>query len=101
MTLIFWPHHTNQVFKERKWLGNISLHQGQFLFKHDFEEVASTLTFREIMDKALELEKETAKAAQKLHIPDQTLLFNEDHLRWILLPFEAKAMLCSRSGSAA
>ncbi len=37
------------------------------------------------------LESETEKTALKMHIPDQTLLFNNvESLRWILLPFEVK-----------
>ena len=49
------------------------------------------------MEKAIELKNDTIKAAQRRHIPDQTLLFSDvAYLRWILLPSEVKSKLCSK-----
>ena len=28
-----WRHHTNQVFRERRWLGNISYASGKFSYE--------------------------------------------------------------------
>ena len=90
-----WKHHTNQVFKERKWLGNFDFLGGTS------KNVVIPLndTFEDILKKAFEKLDETTKVASKLHIPDQTLLFSDAKvakLKWILLPSEAKSRLCSR-----
>ena len=84
--------------QERKWLGNISLENGKFHFEHTFAKKPSLESFKDIMDKAVELEADTTKAANRRHIPDQTLLFSDvASLRWILLPSEVKLRLCSKS----
>ena len=94
-----WKHHTNQVFKERKWLGNFHFQNGQFKFDHESKKEAMNDRYKDIFDMALNLEKETIKAAAKMHIPDQSLIFGDvSELRWILLPSEVKSKLCSKSG---
>ena len=88
------------LFQERKWLGNISLENGKFHFEHSFANGSSSAdqeSFKDTMEKAIELKNDTIKAAQRRHIPDQTLLFSDvAHLRWILLPSEVKSQLCSK-----
>ena len=85
-----WRHHSNQVFKERKWLGNFNLLAGKFDCAERAESCA--MTFEKLLSTAKELELESAKIAAKMHIPDQTLIFSEvEKLRWILLPSEVKS----------
>merc|ERR1719412_37934 len=93
-----WKHHTNQVFKERKWLGNFDFKGGQVSFNHTKNEEISD-TFKDIMSKAHELLKDMTKMAMKMQIPDQSLLFQDPKaakLRWILLPSDVKLILNSK-----
>ena len=90
-----WKHHTNQVFRERKWLGNFDFLAG----KMENPVTQTSDTFQDVLKEAFEKLEETVKVAAKLHVPDQTLLFSDAKvakLKWILLPSEAKSRLCSR-----
>ena len=103
-----WKHHTNQVFKERKWLGNFNFKNGEMSWSNqrktdditnNDEKEKKTLEY--FITKAHELLAETTKAALKMPIPDQSLLFQDPKaakLRWILLPSDVKSILCSRQG---
>jgi hypothetical protein len=68
-----------QVFKERKWLGNISYQNGRFEFiktsgKEENENVAQT--FDQILDEARTIAANAAKAAQKIPVPDQVKMIS-------------------------
>ena len=68
-----------QVFKERKWLGNISYRNGRFEFsqtsdKEENENVPHT--FDQILDKARTIAANAAKAAQKIPVPDQVKILS-------------------------
>ena len=94
-----WKHHTNQVFKERKWLGNFNFDNGKVSFDHTkYEELKESHS--DILAKAHVLLKETTKVSSKLHLPDQSLLFQDakvGKLRWILLPSDVKTRLSSKA----
>merc|ERR1712012_949164 len=105
-----WRHHTNQVFHERRWLGNISYENGRFSYdRRSNEEMSATLdidnchydNFEKVMINAHQIVSEAPKIAQKLQVPDQTILFQDEaeKLRWMLLPYEAKEMLDSKSNA--
>ena len=106
-----WRHHTNQVFRERRWLGNISYENGRFSYDpRSNEEISATLdidnchydNFEKVMINAHQIVSEAPKIAQKLQVPDQTILFQDEaeKLRWMLLPYEAKEMLVSKSNAS-
>ena len=105
-----WRHHTNQVFRERRWLGNISYANGQFSYDPRSTEELSTPSeaekssinsFENILSSAHQIVLEAPKIGQKLQVPDQRILFQDDaeKLRWMILPCEAKDMLASNSTS--
>jgi hypothetical protein len=85
-----------QVFKERKWLGNISYQTGLFEFyqKIPTEELVEVPALEDVLKKADSISSNALKSALKLHISDQTLIFSGvENLRWFVLPSEAKFYL--------
>lgn len=90
-----WRHHTNQVFKERRWLGHISYKSGAFLYRDKNTSSNESKSLRDIRDEAGQVLADAEKAAQKLQVPDQTILFSgkSSELRWMILPYEAKQLL--------
>ena len=71
-----------QVFKERKWLGNISYKNGVFEFLQDSggggdgEDENFPKIFSQILDDARNIVAAAAKAAQKIPVPDQVRTFS-------------------------
>ena len=100
-----WRHHTNQIFRDRRWLGNISYSGGAFSYISTQDEDISRqsytqdFSFKSVMENAKLLIDEAPKAAQKLQVPDQRILFhnNAENLRWMILPIEAKEAMQSKS----
>ena len=72
MLITFW---VLQVFKERKWLGNISYKDGRFEFRQTrqphFEAADLPKYFSEVLADAEKIVAGAAKAAQKIPVPDQ------------------------------
>ncbi|KAK7082567.1 hypothetical protein SK128_017261 [Halocaridina rubra] len=89
-----WKHYTNLVFKERQWLQNISYSSGMFSYgkKDKLDEIPC---YSECLQNAKVVIEQAAKAAQRRHIPDETILFNNEaaELRWFMLPSEGKFYL--------
>ncbi|XP_063236330.1 uncharacterized protein LOC134538770 isoform X2 [Bacillus rossius redtenbacheri] len=96
-----WRHHTNSVFRDRKWLGSIRYTDGkmtvserrisgQGTFPQDYGEILQTA--RNIFNKA-------RKMAQRFPLADQCVLFDADteRLRWFMLPSEAQDLLLGNS----
>nr|CAD7447759.1 unnamed protein product [Timema bartmani] len=96
-----WRHHTNSVFRDRKWLGSIrytdgkmSVNErrvsGQGTFPQDYGEILQTA--RNIFNKA-------RKMAQRYPLSDQCVMFDDrtDRLRWFMLPSEAQDILLGNS----
>lgn len=107
-----WRHHTNQVLPKRQLLGNISYAEGKFTYpstitkdvqEHSDDDGYSgdvdDYTFENVMLEAKQLISEASEAAQKIHIPDQRILFEGQAamLRWMILPIEAKEALVLKS----
>lgn len=92
-----WKHQNQQVFKDRKWLGSISYESGRFAFVQPKEVLTDLLptSFSECLQKAKEILAVTKKTAQRYHLADQEVMFDDDaaKLRWFLLPSEAKSFL--------
>ncbi len=66
-----------QVFKERKWLGNISYQNGSFEFSQTSgKEENVPQTFDQILDEARTIAANAAKAAQKIPVPDQVKIIS-------------------------
>eukprot|EP00095_Tigriopus_kingsejongensis_P008560 snap_masked-scaffold548_size139981-processed-gene-0.14 protein:Tk08560 transcript:snap_masked-scaffold548_size139981-processed-gene-0.14-mRNA-1 annotation:"PREDICTED: uncharacterized protein LOC100175538" len=102
-----WKHFTNLEFKERKWLGNISYSSGQFQFlskgaKED-NPTPEAQDFPEVLEQAFKVIAIQAQAvANKQNVPDQRLIFGQaQHLRWFVVPSEAKAEMCAKSTTLA
>ncbi|XP_068082911.1 uncharacterized protein [Anabrus simplex] len=96
-----WRHHTNSVFRDRKWLGHIryidgkmSVNErrvsGQGTFPQDHADCLQTA--RNIFNKA-------RKMAQRYPLADQCVMFDKstDRLRWFMLPSEAQDLLLGHS----
>jgi len=92
-----WRHHTNSVFKDRRWLGHVSFGSGKLVFtKNALTDVGEA---DESYQACLKVAQDTITRANKLAarepVPDQTVAFPEDvaALRWFLTPSEAKTCL--------
>ncbi|XP_047121332.1 uncharacterized protein LOC124804985 [Schistocerca piceifrons] len=96
-----WRHHTNTVFRERKWLGHIRYTDGKMTvserrisclgtFPQDYADCLHTA--RNIFNKA-------RKMAQRYPLADQCVMFDEhtEKLRWFMLPSEAQDLLLGHS----
>ncbi|XP_051171348.1 uncharacterized protein LOC127288124 [Leptopilina boulardi] len=97
-----WRHHTNSVFKERKWLGAIRYTDGKMnaterrvsgsgVFPQSHSDCLQTA--RNIFNKA-------RKMAQRYPLQiDHSVIFNEkaESLRWFILPNEAQDLLLGNS----
>jgi hypothetical protein len=96
-----WKHFDNLEYKERKWLGHISYDGGKMEFRGKKTKVCreeNLLSHSDMLDAAEEVFKDANKQAAKRQVPDQRILFGEgmaEKLRWFLLPFEAKQIMCS------
>lgn len=97
-----WRHHTNSVFKERKWLGAIRYTDGRMnaterrvsgsgIFPQSHSDCLQTA--RNIFNKA-------RKMAQRYPLQiDHSVIFDEkaESLRWFILPNEAQDLLLGNS----
>ena len=92
-----WRHHSNSVFKDRRWLGHVSFASGELEFTKNTYDNQGTpdkslsdclIAARGILDHAVKL-------AVRETVPDQTIAFPDEvsSLRWFITPFEAKACL--------
>ncbi|KAJ8682427.1 hypothetical protein QAD02_018219, partial [Eretmocerus hayati] len=97
-----WRHHTNSVFKERRWLGSIRYTDGRMsaterrvsgpgLFPQSHADCLQTA--RNIFNRA-------RKMAQRYPMQiDRSVIFDErsEDLRWFMLPHEAQDLLLGHS----
>ncbi|GAB1609960.1 hypothetical protein Ahia01_001281900 [Argonauta hians] len=96
-----WRHKDLQVYKDRKWLGNISYTTGTMVYSggggRGGGQREAAPNYEECLREARILFKNAEKT--KLSLPDQTLLF-PDHvqqLRWFVLPCEAYTCITAPS----
>jgi selenocysteine lyase/cysteine desulfurase/tRNA(Ile)-lysidine synthase TilS/MesJ len=100
-----WRHHSNSVFKDRRWLGHVSFTSGELVFNknplndHGVEEDS----FEACLSSAQDVVNNALKLASRETVPDQTVAFPEEvaALRWFLTPSEAKTCLTGGSVSPA
>eukprot|EP00090_Calanus_glacialis_P001177 TRINITY_DN10816_c0_g1_i1.p1 TRINITY_DN10816_c0_g1~~TRINITY_DN10816_c0_g1_i1.p1 ORF type:complete len:1070 (-),score=297.95 TRINITY_DN10816_c0_g1_i1:54-3263(-) len=92
-----WRHHTNSVFKDRRWLGHVSFSSGELVFtKNPLNNVGhSEDSFEASLNIAQDTFSNAFKLAARETVPDQTVAFPEEvaSLRWFVTPSEAKACL--------
>ncbi|XP_054261315.1 uncharacterized protein LOC128985628 isoform X2 [Macrosteles quadrilineatus] len=92
-----WRHHSNSVFRERKWLGQIRYVDGKMaIHERKVSGVASCPTdYSECLQTARNIFNKARKMAQRYPLGDQCVMFNEEtnHLRWFMLPSEAQDLL--------
>ena len=92
-----WRHHTNSVFRDRKWLGHVNFNSGQLSFTPNrLAQVGEAEdTFQQTLEVAAQSLAAAAKMASREAVPDQTAAFPDSvsNLRWFLTPSEAKSCL--------
>ena len=92
-----WRHHTNSVFRDRKWLGHVSFTSGEMSFSPN--PLSQSVEAETSLEQCLEVGRQTIASASKLAaretVPDQTAAFPDSvsELRWFLTPSEAKSCL--------
>ncbi|XP_050546632.1 uncharacterized protein LOC126908518 isoform X2 [Daktulosphaira vitifoliae] len=96
-----WKHHTNNVFRDRKWLGSIRYTDGKMVFPERKTSVQNTCPadFSECLKTARNTFNKARKMAQRFPLPDQRSMFTEEteKLRWFMLPSEAQDLLLGHS----
>ncbi|KDR20201.1 hypothetical protein L798_05680, partial [Zootermopsis nevadensis] len=97
-----WRHHTNTVFRDRKWLGSIRYVDGKMTVNE--RRVSGHGTFppqdyAECLQTARNIFNKARKMAQRYPLADQCVMFDEstDRLRWFMLPSEAQDLLLGNS----
>uniref|UniRef100_A0A1B6C4J5 tRNA(Ile)-lysidine/2-thiocytidine synthase N-terminal domain-containing protein n=1 Tax=Clastoptera arizonana TaxID=38151 RepID=A0A1B6C4J5_9HEMI len=92
-----WRHHTNSVFRDRKWLGAIRYIDGKMTFNERKVSGVSTcpLDHNECLQVARNTFNKARKMAQRYPLADQCVMFDDatNHLRWFMLPSEAQDLL--------
>nr|XP_018898965.1 PREDICTED: uncharacterized protein LOC109031724 [Bemisia tabaci] len=92
-----WRHHTNVVFKDRKWLGSIRYTDGKMTVNERkmSGQIPCPKDYNECLQTARNLFNKARKMAQRFPLADQTVMFNEmaESLRWFMLPSEAQDLL--------
>ncbi|RDD47477.1 tRNA 2-thiocytidine biosynthesis protein TtcA [Trichoplax sp. H2] len=91
-----WRHQSFQVFKDRKWLGNINYDLGFMNYVNN-----TSTNCKESLDEYLSLAKtqlEKIHPGQLPSISDQTLILggHGESLRWFMYPCEAQQILLGK-----
>lgn len=98
-----WKHHTNNVFRDRKWLGSIRYTDGKLSVPERKISVQNTCPadYAECLKTARNTFNKARKMAKRFPLPDQRSMFTEkaEHLRWFMLPSEAQDLLLGHSSS--
>ncbi|EDV21640.1 uncharacterized protein TRIADDRAFT_59846 [Trichoplax adhaerens] len=92
-----WRHQSFQVFKDRKWLGNINYDLGFMNYVNN-----TSTNCKESLDEYLSLAKtqlEKIHPGQLPSISDQTLILggHGESLRWFMYPCEAQQILLGKN----
>ncbi|XP_039295318.1 uncharacterized protein LOC120353902 [Nilaparvata lugens] len=92
-----WRHHTNSVFKDRKWLGSIRYVDGKMsVHERRISGVAACpIDHNDCLHTARNIFNKARKMAQRYPLADQCVMFDErtSALRWFMLPSEAQDLL--------
>ena len=94
-----WRHHTNSVFRDRRWLGHVTFSSGKMSFSvNPLSEVGQpAASLQQCLAVARDTLAQSSKLAARETVPDQTVAFPPEvsRLRWFLTPYEAKCELLS------
>uniref|UniRef100_A0A0C9RI32 TtcA_2 protein n=2 Tax=Fopius arisanus TaxID=64838 RepID=A0A0C9RI32_9HYME len=98
-----WRHHTNSVFKERKWLGSIRYTDGKMVASE--RRVSSgggvfPQSYSDCLQTARNIFNRARKMAHRYPLQiDRSVNFSEklERLRWFILPAEAQDLLLGNS----
>ncbi|KAF7987829.1 hypothetical protein HCN44_003692 [Aphidius gifuensis] len=98
-----WRHHTNSVFKERKWLGAIRYTDGKMITSERRVSGAGGVfpqSCSDCLQTARNIFNRSRKMAHRYPLQiDRSVSFSEkgDSLRWFILPGEAQDLLLGNS----
>lgn len=97
-----WRHHTNSVFKDRKWLGSIRYTDGKMIASERRVSGPGVFpqSYSDCLQTARNIFNRARKMAQRYPLQiDQSLVFNPETklLRWFILPSEAQDLLLGNS----
>ncbi|XP_046611734.1 uncharacterized protein LOC124301087 isoform X1 [Neodiprion virginianus] len=97
-----WRHHTNSVFKDRKWLGSIRYTDGKMITSERRVSGPGVFpqSYSDCLQTARNIFNRARKMAQRYPLQiDQSVVFTEQGkaLRWFILPNEAQDLLLGNS----
>lgn len=98
-----WRHHTNSVFKERKWLGSIRYTDGKMIASERRVSGAGGIfpqSHSDCLHTARNIFNRARKMAHRYPLQiDRSVSFSEssEALRWFILPGEAQDLLLGNS----
>ncbi|KAL1110423.1 hypothetical protein AAG570_007954 [Ranatra chinensis] len=96
-----WRHHTNLVFRERKWLGAIHYSDGKMSVNERRTSSVSPCpkNYADCLSIARNTFNHARKMAQRYPLADQCVMFEGElnDLRWFMLPSEAQDLLLGHS----
>lgn len=98
-----WRHHTNSVFKERKWLGSIRYTDGKMMASERRVSGAGGVfpqSYSDCLQTARNIFNRARKMAHRYPLQiDRSVTFSErgETLRWFILPGEAQDLLLGNS----
>ncbi|XP_071445541.1 uncharacterized protein [Hetaerina americana] len=97
-----WRHHSNMVFKDRKWISSIRYTDGKMtLGENKGNSSAASLPqdYADCLQTARVIFNKARKMAQRYPLADQSVMFDEktEKLRWFMLPSEAQDLLLGNS----
>ncbi|XP_043266503.1 uncharacterized protein [Venturia canescens] len=98
-----WRHHTNSVFKERKWLGSIRYTDGKMITSERRISGAGGIfpqSYADCLQTARNIFNRARKMAHRYPLQiDRSASFKEksEELRWFILPAEAQDLLLGNS----
>lgn len=97
-----WRHHTNSVFKDRKWLGSIRYTDGKMITSERRVSGPGVFpqSYSDCLQTARNIFNRARKMAQRYPLQiDQSIIFTDETrlLRWFILPNEAQDLLLGNS----
>ncbi|XP_058791070.1 uncharacterized protein LOC131664190 [Phymastichus coffea] len=97
-----WRHHTNSVFKDRRWLGAIRYTDGRMSASERRISGAGVFpqSYSDCLQTARNIFNRARKMAQRCPMQiDRSVFFDEksERLRWFMLPHEAQDLLLGNS----
>ncbi|XP_046395677.1 uncharacterized protein LOC124162951 [Ischnura elegans] len=97
-----WRHHSNMVFKDRKWLSSIRYTDGKMTLgdqKGSSSMSSLPQDYADCLQTARGIFNKARKMAQRFPLADQSVMFDEktERLRWFMLPSEAQDLLLANS----